>query len=259
MPGSRKGATGLLASLMLTLAACAVSPPSTSGPGSSTSVPGPSAEATPTPQPTVGAVNRPLEAGTYRIDLQHLAEGSAAFPAFSVTVPEGWATIGGWIVNHPRPGVNFPPVSVQFWDVDEVFGHPCQWDGTLFQPGPTAVDLADALVDVPLRNATQPIDVTLDGFAGKYLEWSVPADLVGSDGAFPACDLTSDGYHDFNSWTAKGWADVRHQQLAGQVDRLWILDINGLRLVIDAFSMPYATAADLEELQGVVTSIKFDR
>lgn len=64
-------------------------------------------------------------------------------------------------------------VSVRFRDVDQVYGHPCQWQGTLFQPGPTVDDLVNALVDIPQRNSTKPIEVTLDRHAGKDFEWSV--------------------------------------------------------------------------------------
>lgn len=45
----------------------------------------------------------------------------------------------------------------------------------------------------------------------------------------------------------------------GQVDRLWILNVEGARLVIDAFVMPAATTGDRTELQNVVESIVFER
>ncbi len=217
---------------------------------------------TPTNEPTAttqGSGDAPA-AQTYQFDLNAVEAGAAEFPAFQISVPEGWQKLGGWIVNRPRSGKAIPPVAVQFWDVDEVYGHPCQWDGTLFQPGPTVDDLANALVDVPMRNATEPIEVTIDGYAGMYLEWSVPTDLeVIGDSEFLACDSTSEGHNDFLSWTGKGWASDRYHQGAGQVDQLWILDIDGSRLVIDAFSMPYATAEDREEILAVVESITFDR
>jgi len=253
--GLRRASTGLVCSLALMLAACGGSAP--------TAQQSPSTVATTTPEPTIttlGRGERRLEVGTYRLDLNQLAGGGTGFPAFLATVPDGWSTIDGWILNRPRSGEDIPPIAVQFWDVDQVYGHPCQWSGTLFQPGPTVDDLAEALVDVPLRNATQPIDVTLDGYAGKSLEWSVPADIeMDEQGDFPDCDLTDDGHRDFKSWTGEGWSSNRYQQGPGQVDRLWILDIDGARLVIDAFSMPYATAEELEELLAVVESIRFER
>jgi len=82
------------------------------------------------------------------------------------------------------------------------------------------------------------------------LEWSVPADID-----FSTCE---DGY--FESWTSAGgsWSTGRYQQGPGQVDRLWILDIDGQRLVIDAMYMPSTDAGDREELWQVMESIRFE-
>ncbi len=182
-------------------------------------------------------------------------------PAFLIAVPDGWAS--AFSITRPRSGYEIPHVAVLFWDIDRVYGHPCQWQGTLFQPGPTVDDLAEALVDIPLRDATQPVDVTLDGYAGKYLEWSVPAEIEtephGEFTSFAGCDVTGDGDRAFESWTGKAGGSDRYQQAAGQIDRLWILDVDGTRLVIDAFEMPYATAAEREELTEVVESTRFER
>ena len=87
----------------------------------------------------------------------------------------------------------------------------------------------------------------LGGFHGKYLSWSVPSKID-----FTHC---AQGY--FESWTAKGWASDRYQQGPGQVDRLWILDVKGQRLVIDAAYMPWATRKQRAELDRIVHSIKF--
>ena len=129
----------------------------------------------------------------------------------------------------------------------------------MVNPGPTVDDLAGALAEIPLRNATQPVDVTLDRYTGKYLEWSVPADMqVDGEGNFTDCD--NEGLqHYFKSWTGSGWVSERYHQGAGQIDRLWIVDVDGERLVIDAFEMPYATTAEREELTAVVESITFER
>lgn len=222
--------------------------------------------ASPTPEPTLITLDhsdRPLSAGTYRLDLPGLmaepAAGGAQIPSFLlVTVPDDWNSFGGWIVSRPRSGYEIPPVAVQFWDVDRLYGHPCEWNGTLFQPGRTVDDLAEALDDIPLRNATEPVDVTLDGRPGAYVAWSVPSDMeVDEQGNFVDCDA-DDGSHYFESWTGKGWASDRYHQGPGQLDRLWILDVNGSRLVIDAFSMPYATDEEIAELIGVVESIQFE-
>jgi hypothetical protein len=200
---------------------------------------------------TIGLGDEDLVTGTYRLPLAVAPTVlSTAFPVVRVSVPDGWSSAGGWILN--RGGRFATSVAVQFWNVDQVYRHPCQWSGTLYQPGPTVNDLAAALVGRPLRNATQPRDVKLDGYAGTYLEWSVP-----SDADFTKCDADG-GTSYFESWIGPPGSD-RYQQAPGQVDRLWILDVRGARVVIDAFSLPSSPSTDIEELVEVVHSIRFER
>jgi hypothetical protein len=103
-------------------------------------------------------------------------------------------------------------------------------------------------------------DVTLDGHPGKYLEWSVPSDMVVTgDADFAGCDTQpSNGHRDFVSWLPSG-AGERYQQVAGQVDQLWVLDVDGQRLVVDATYSPNATTADRGELADVAASLRFER
>jgi len=55
----------------------------------------------------------------------------------------------------------------------------------------------------------------------------------------------------------------RYQQVAGQVDRLWILDVDGQRSLVDATCSPDASDTDLDELDldeldAVAASVRFD-
>ena len=43
--------------------------------------------------------------------------------------------------------------------------------------GPTVDDFANALADHPLLDVTTPVDVTLDGYSGKYVDLQVPSDI----------------------------------------------------------------------------------
>jgi len=70
-------------------------------------------------------------------------------------------------------------------------------------------------------------------------------------------DFSRCGQGYFESWTGRGWATDRWQQGPGQVDRLWILNVNGKRLVIDANYLPSATRRQRKELDRVVHSIRF--
>lgn len=114
------------------------------------------------------------------------------------------------------------------------------------------------LVAQKSRQASAPKAVTLDGHPGQYLEWSVPSDaVVTGDANFAGCDAQGD-HADFVSWFGNGLGE-RFQQVAGQVDRLWILDVAGQRLVVDATTAPDATSAARDELARVVESLRFDR
>lgn len=131
----------------------------------------------------------------------------------TITVPDGWENLDGWGVIRDEDAD--PLLGITFWDVDEVYAHPCQWSGPTIQPGPTVADLAKALAAQPLRDATEPVDVEVDGYRGMQLEWSVPANID-----FSKCDV-----NDFRSWTgvAGSWGgSVRYQLAPGQADRLWI-------------------------------------
>ena len=233
-------------------------PPASTQPSAGPSIAA-SPAASPSPAPssppaspitTLGVGDQPQGAGTYRLELSVAPTVlDPAFPAVLITVPEGWNNLNGWALHRGMAA----PVAVPFWNVDQVYGHPCQWKGTLSRPGPTVDDLVNALVEVPLRNATPPAAVTLSRTRGKYLEWSVPSDAKFSD-----CDV-DEGMYYFESWTAHGGKGDRYHQGPGQIDRLWILDVKGSRVVIDAFSMPSATDEEIEELLGVVNSIQFER
>ena len=219
---------GLVISLVVALTACGGSSPTTPSPGEAA---------------TEAAT--PIAQATYILDLVALdaiGTGPTQLPKIEVALPEDWAN-GGWNISKGS-GV----VAIMFWDVDKVYPTPCDWQGKpMVDPGSGVDDLASALANQPLRNATVPTDVELGGFSGKYLEWSVPDEID-----FLDC---GEGY--FESWTGKGWASDRYQQEPGQVDRLWILDVDGERLVVDAMYLPAATAHDRAELADVVESIRF--
>ena len=195
-----------------------------------------------------------LGGGTYRLAAQVLGP---SFPAVEFTVPEGWHGGEWFVLRQKRSGGDVPAVAVQFWDVRDVFAHPCRWEGTAHDPGPTAADLAGALEDVPMRGATSPVETTLGGRPALSMRWSVPEDIaVEGDAQFPDCDATADGNRDFLSWEGAG-GGTRFHQGPGQVDHLWILDLDGARLVVDAFEMPGADEVAVDEMHAVVESIRF--
>jgi hypothetical protein len=200
---------------------------------------------------------RDLKAGTYAFSFPQLDAPGKPFPKALITVPDGWRINGGFALT----GHNDKPLelAVTIWDVVDVYADGCHWLGPTIHPGPTAAELAAVLAARPARNASAPRTVSLGGYNGKYLRWSVPADIR-FDAAtqnFPDCDKSSTGTAFFKSWNDA--VGDRYQQGPGQVDLLWILDVEGHRLLIDATYMPAATQQDRVDLINVVDSIEFKR
>jgi hypothetical protein len=208
----------------------------------------PSAE--PTPEPTIASVSSatpvprlgsqdPLDAGRYEVD---------AGPGIDVTVevPTGWSANGGWVVI--GPGGNDEPngMAIRFYSGTlNLYTNPASpAEGQLDPPvGPTVDDLVGAIVAHPAWTASEPTDISIDGNAGQLVQLTVPADAE-----FTADDqfvlfVSPDGGQ---VW---GWAP-------GQTFDLYVVDVDGQRLVIDAFHYPGTTEDDLAAQREVIDSVQ---
>ncbi len=203
----------------------------------------------PTVTPTAPALSLGSSGpGTYRLNTDGMPEGTYHLPEGStITIPAGWAGREGFRVSkHENVADPSAFTSVGFWiwdeDFDTVYLDPCQWaDGAIEPPvGPTVDDLANALASQPLRGDPVPADVTLDGYGGKLIEMTVPTDIDFAD-----CDSG-----EFRSWAG------RYHQGPGQVDHVYILDVEGQRVVIWSNYMPETSEAERAEGQAIVDSIQ---
>src|SRR5215471_15094158 len=191
--------------------------------------------------------------GPSLISLDGTPEGRSIHIGFRIEAPPTWSA-DGFVVVHDTED---PWLAISVWTVGEVARNPCHPIGHLYDPGPTVDDLVRALEAQSMRHATAPTDITLAGYPGKYLEWSVPAHMVVTgNSSFAGCDVEPGGRREFTSWHSNS-GDPRWQQMAGQVDRLWILNVNGKRLLIDATNYPDATQAQLDEEARIVKSVRF--
>jgi hypothetical protein len=169
--------------------------------------------------------------------------------------PAGWTDLkGSFVIKNVSGG---PVIGLSAWDVGQVPSDPCHWKTTLHAPGTGVGGLVNALVGQEGRHATAPTPVTLAGQSGQYLEWSVPDWEVTGDADFKGCDDPGNGHHDVVSWFATDPNGERYEQVAGQVDRLWVLNVHGQRLVLDATYAPDTTDADRAELASIVASLRF--
>jgi DNA-binding SARP family transcriptional activator/basic membrane lipoprotein Med (substrate-binding protein (PBP1-ABC) superfamily) len=166
--------------------------------------------------------------------------------SLTFTVPDGWVTredgTGVWQEDDPEfaPAVNFTTVA-------NVFADPCQ--SLPMQPpvGPTVDDLAAALAGMPGVDATTPSPITVDGFAGKEIEFTIP-------------DYSSDERCDgkgYNLWQEGGgggftlWSHGPNEH-----HQAWILDVDGTRVMIDAAYMPDTTPEERADLDNIRHSIQ---
>ena len=152
----------------------------------------------------------------------------------TVTVPAGWEK--GYL----DWALFSSPVSIAFMTVDNLYVDPCAADPRLREPavGPTVDDLATALGDVPGLQATAPSDVTVAGFTGKQMDLTASETWCGGEPKM---------------WETSGGVDSPG---AGPM-RLWILDVDGTRLVLGLLNNG-AVPARLAEVQTIVDSIQIE-
>jgi hypothetical protein len=176
--------------------------------------------------------------------------------AMTVTIPApGWygAPDDGILVKNDNADPPEGSGMIVWAGVDHlyVYGDPCDWSSTRPETPSTTVDeVVAALTAQASRDASAPVDITLDGYAGKAITLHVP-----DDADFTQCD---EGF--FGSWSL-GTTDLsphRYHQGPGQIDEVWILDVDGLLVVIDWAYYAGTPQADVDELEAIVESTAFE-
>jgi hypothetical protein len=185
----------------------------------------------------------PLEPGQYAID--------TGFPVrISFDVPDGWTknSLGAdYAVLTSRPdGVpERPPsgVALGFYTVANLFADPCDLEGRMMDPpvGPTVADLSAAFSDVPGYRASVARPASIDGYPGQRVDLELQLYM---------CE-----FGQVQLWqTPTGW--FRSPAGDEELSTLWIVDVDGVRLIVDATAYPGTTEEDRGELRAVVDSMR---
>lgn len=200
---------------------------------------------TPTPSPAstpIALPDGPLEAGTY---VTHPLPAPNDSMSFTFSVPDGWEGAGGDLFL--ATGTEAPDgAAILFTQVTGLYSDPCNADyfgDPDVSVGPTVDDLASAFAAQSAYQATTPIDITVGGFAGKRVDLQLPSDVD-----LAACD--NGGYF--------LWDGSIYAQGPGNRWHLWILDVDGVRVVILAEDFAGTAAQDQAELQGIVDSMRIE-
>ena len=213
--------------------------------GDRTVRPGSDATPTPTPIPALSSASGPLEPGTYVVST--LDPDFDASHRITITVPDGYEGFEGFAVG-PRLVSGETQTAVSAWVVGDVYDDPCHRSGTPLDPAvaSSVESLVVALANQRGLHASTPTDAEVDGYTGRYLERTVPAGTKLTD-----CDE-----HEFRTWldTDGGARYI----LPGQLDLLWIVDVDGVPLVIDVAIRSPRWAHVRAELIQIVESIRID-
>jgi hypothetical protein len=210
------------------------------GPGGSP-VPTQPASASPSPSPSptpAYAWPTPLAAGQYTTRFIWDVPFELTF-----AVPAGWESRDIEIVQDDVAAVAFNLV-------DNVYSDPCR--RVLRDPplGGSVDALADALAALPGVDATTPTTVDFDRITpARYLEVSVRQDAGCASSDFALFSHPTDSYLPVGPKGPPFFA----AELPNL--RIWIVDIDGVRLVISALSAREATPSELAALQEVIDSI----
>jgi hypothetical protein len=191
-----------------------------------------------------------VEPGRYVVAYRE--PGLADSYRISIQVPGGYAGYGDLFVLKRSSSTE---AAVGTMTISEIFGDACHWRGTAL--GRSAVSSGDAaaaaLASQQGLRVSTPTDVTVDGFAGTYMERRVPAQTRISD-----CDgeAKTPELPQFTVYRSPGFDNrVLHP---GQLQQLWILDLDGVPLVIEATSDAETSAQVRAELVQMVESVRID-
>jgi hypothetical protein len=203
----------------------------------------------PTPAPTdLVGVEGPLEPGLYALAAWGEKKQTGPLPRTILDVPEGYFSNGGYALDAGHDGVtDDQPGEISVWHAVQVLTDPCR-GGTATDVGPTAEDLAEALAraDGP---SSQPRPVVLDGHRGLSLEVTVPPDT----------DLTRCTGNHHTLWRTEPRGDSAYNvTVPGVTSHLWILDVDGTRLVLVATLHPDQTDELHHEQLSIAESARFE-
>jgi len=220
-------------------------------PNGSTVGGGPAATPTPAPTPTPTPIPLPLDPQALVVPEPGTYVAGDPFPIpVTITIPAGWVgKVGGPYAAYldKLSDGGSGGASIAFSLSQSIYADPCNDRGFLDpQPGPTVDDLASALASLPGLDVTTPTEVTVDGYRGKQLTLTAPDN-------FDGCTLSREGYRIWQLPLGAIFSFTPGQRMA-----LWILDVNGERLVVSSETFPVTTAQELAEAQAILDSMRIE-
>jgi hypothetical protein len=183
----------------------------------------------------------------------------------SVTIvargPHHWHGYPDWAMDGPEPVRADAPrgIGVALLTADGVYSDPCHWDwNDTGQPdtsdvkvGPSVDDLVAALRANTYYTSTAAKPVTIDGFSGQELELQMPG------GSYAHCDKddpSDPGGHVF-PFSGPGL----YTQGPANRWHLYILDVNGTRLIAVILSYAKTPQNNVDLAQNIIQTMRVEQ
>jgi hypothetical protein len=215
------------------------------------------AEPTPTPEPTATpepSVAEPSPSAA--ADLEGPFVLGDDLPITMTIAAPGWSVNDEQEIPAKNGNISPPDGAYIFgpWNGFDLYipGDPCQWRSTWPDaPATTLDEIAAALASQASRDASEPVDVTVDGHPGKSITLQVPDEVGFSGGEF---DCDEGKFCTFGDGTD---CQMWHVQGPGAIDEVWIVDLDGEIVAVTGAYYPETPASDVAELQAILGSMTF--
>jgi hypothetical protein len=188
----------------------------------------------------VGEGPTPLPSGCWFVDAMPMR--------VQFTVPQGWSECchgesGFQLVAERAGSPDATGRDITLWIPDGLYADPCNPRRGQYPPshelGPSVDDFVAGLTELQGFESTPARDVTFAGYSGKELQLIAPDQLCQEPGPF--------------------WSTTAPEYFMnpGEVMRVIVLDVDGVRLMIKAATVPAATLpVDRDELDAILESMQ---
>jgi len=232
--------------------------------GDETPLEEPTPEITPTPTPWSGLPEGPFDV----TGDDGAVDGGPVRVLVDIASP-GWISVSDLDFVHKNDdGLDAPqtvgaaliawafPVGTEFL----VYEDPCRWASAIPEsPATTPDEIAAAFLSQAQTDATEPVDVTVGGYVGKAVTLTVPMsyEVPGAtrEEEFGDCD---DSEFVFYGIVGANDGVVRNAQGPGQVDELWIVDVDGSIVILDVVYSPATPSELVDEARALAQSATFE-
>jgi hypothetical protein len=165
----------------------------------------------------------------------------------TIDVPDGWRGSEQGVIHSDFGAAGPNGAALTFWTVSNVYTDPCHWRRSAPHPavGASSSELVAALATQRGHPSGERIKTSISGAEAIELEMDVPSSLQ--------MDRCDDG--EFRTW--QSLQGDRKQEGPGQIDQLFVVTVDGTRLVVDAAFFPGTAREDRSALFDMVRSIRF--